>query len=261
VGRFIARGLREEGITHACTRIEGESRTCLILDDVQHNTQTVLNEPGPEVSATEFARFADRYRRLLRRVDAVVISGSLPPGLAADAYAEMASDARSAGRRVLLDTSGEPLREALAARPYLVKLNQTEAADLLGCAPADAPDGLDSLRALGAGNAMITLGSGGAVLLFEGETCRFVPPPIAARNAVGSGDAVMAGLAAGLRRELAPVELGRLAVAAGAANALHGMGRCELCEIEALQGRVVAERPGAAPPAAEPRRFGDRNVQ
>jgi fructose-1-phosphate kinase PfkB-like protein len=81
---------------------------------------------------------------------------------------------------------------------------------------------------------MITLGSSGAVLNFEGVEYRMKPPSIEARNSVGSGDAVMAGLGAGLMRGLAVEDIARQAVAAGAANALRGAGRCRKEDIHRL---------------------------
>jgi tagatose 6-phosphate kinase len=87
-------------------------------------------------------------------------------------------------------------------------------------------------------NAMVTRGARGAVLLADGRSYRFTPPAVLARNAVGSGDACMAGLAAGVVAGLAAEAYGRLAVAAGAANAAHGFGRCSREEIDAFVGLV-----------------------
>jgi tagatose 6-phosphate kinase len=86
---------------------------------------------------------------------------------------------------------------------------------------------------------MITLGAEGAVLNYEGVEYRIKAPRIEARNSVGSGDAVAAGLAAALMRGLSPEEVARLSVAAGAANALHGAGRLKLEEVFRLMPEVT----------------------
>jgi tagatose 6-phosphate kinase len=88
---------------------------------------------------------------------------------------------------------------------------------------------------------MITLGGQGALFDFAGARYKFVAPEMRAFNSVGSGDAALAGLAAALRRGETAAEAGVLAVAAGAANALHGMGECSAAEIAEMCPRVRYE--------------------
>ena len=65
-------------------------------------------------------------------VEAVALCGSLPPGVPVGAYAQLIREAHGADVPVLLDTSGEPLRRGLAARPDLVKPNAVELAGITG---------------------------------------------------------------------------------------------------------------------------------
>jgi len=247
-GREIARRLRDEGIAHSHTRVQGESRTCLILNDPTRNEQTVLNEPGPALSPGESARFVARYRSLLCNARAVVITGSLPPGAASDTYVTLVEIARRQGKIAFLDAAGEPLRAGLGAAPDWVKVNRLEAEGVLAL-PAHANSAeaaAAGLRALGAGNAMITLGAEGAVVATESGIFRIVAPSVNARIAVGAGDAAMAGLVAAVLGGHPPEECGRLAVATGSAGTLHGAGRCERSDIESILPAVTASRVGAA---------------
>ncbi len=241
-GEFIAADLRAEDIACSPTSIQAESRSCLIVSDNSHQ-QTVINEPGPVVGSDELTRFTENYRSLLQDCELVVITGSLPPGLPAATYSRLISDAHGYGRRVLLDCTFAALRPALLEKPFLVKINHAEAGELLELSIEDFADALTATHHLlerGATTAMITLGSKGAVLAGgEGVGYKFVPPAdLPARNSVGSGDAAMAGLAAGLRRGYSAEQSGVLAMAAGAANALHGFGRCTAIEISRLQQQV-----------------------
>lgn len=243
-GEFIARGLRAEAIAASCTRVGGESRTCLIINERSRREQTVINASGPAIGDAEFRRFEATYKRSLSRADYVVITGSLPPNLHAHTYARLIEAAHARGRRVLLDCAGAPLRFALEARPFLVKINGAEAAELLAAPVTDfdgAARATRKLREAGAESALITLGAAGALFDFGDARYRFDAPRVAAVNSVGSGDATMAGLVAGLRRGWTPQESGALAVAAGAANALHGAGACTREEISELQPRVRCE--------------------
>ncbi|HEY0321255.1 MAG TPA: 1-phosphofructokinase family hexose kinase [Pyrinomonadaceae bacterium] len=236
-GDFIARELQREELPLSCVPVQNESRTCIILNDGATRTQTVINEAGAEVSEEEMRSFHEHYAQLLSSHDLVVITGSLPPKLSTDVYARLISTANEAGKPVLLDTSSKPLRASLSAQPFIVKINGAEAGELSGLGINDFDDAMRATRKLiemGSRHAMITLGAPGAVLNFEGVMYRIKSPRIEALNSVGSGDAVLAGLAAGLMRGLEVEELARLAVAAGAANALRGAGRCELEDIYRL---------------------------
>jgi tagatose 6-phosphate kinase len=243
-GDLIAAGLRAENIASRLTRVREESRTCLIIDDQSRREQTVINAPGATILDAERRDFEATYTRELPRAGLVVIDGSLSPNLPEDTYARLTNEANDAGRRVLLDCAGAPLSRALEARPFLVKINATEAAEL-----SDAPVGdfsgaalaARALRERGAENVMITLGEQGAFLDFAGVCYRFDAPRVRAVNSVGSGDATLAGMAAALRHGWTAEAAGALAVAAGAANALHGAGGCSAEEIEQLRPRVRCE--------------------
>ncbi|HZH31846.1 MAG TPA: hexose kinase [Pyrinomonadaceae bacterium] len=243
-GDLIEAGLRAEQIASRCTRVRAESRTCLIINDLKRRAQTVVNAPGAAVGREEWRDFEATYARELPRAEFVVITGSLPPSLPADSYARLIFQAGEAGARVLLDCAGEPLERALGARPFLVKINAVEASELLDAPIADfsgAARATRTLRERGALNAMITLGAAGAVLDFADARYKFAAPRVHALNSVGSGDAALAGLVAALRRGETASEAGAFAVAAGAANALHGAGACSGEEIAELRPRVVCE--------------------
>jgi tagatose 6-phosphate kinase len=243
-GEFIASGLRAETIETSCTRVVNESRTCLIINDRSRREQTVINASGPDIREAEFRRFEANYKRSLSHADYVVITGSLPPNLPEHTYARLIEAAHAGGRRVLLDCAGAALRRALEARPFLVKINAAEASEFTTMPVKDfdsAARATRQLREAGAESAMITLGATGALFDFGDARYRFDAPHVAAVNSVGSGDAALAGLAAGLARDWTPQESGALAIAAGAANALHGAGACSKEEISELQPRVRCE--------------------
>lgn len=244
-GDFIALELQREEISSSCLAIQTESRTCIILDDTAAHAQTVINEAGPEVSAQEQSAFLEHYAQLLSTARAVIITGSLPPKMPQDFYARLIRAASAGGKPVLLDTSSEPLRRGIEAGPFFVKINGAEAGAMLGIKinrPGEALKAARGLIKAGAAHAMITLGAAGAALNYDGAEYLIKPPRIDARNVVGSGDAVMAGIAAALTRGHDVEEMARLAIAAGAANALRGAGRCRLEEIDNLAREVAFTR-------------------
>ncbi|WP_019532807.1 1-phosphofructokinase family hexose kinase [Paenibacillus ginsengihumi] len=223
-GRLIAVDLDRLGIRHDMQPVAGESRSCLNVIEESTGVSTELLEPGPQVAAAEYAAFCERLVRLARRSRLVCFSGSLPAGLPKLAYAELIRLARGEGADVFLDASGAALRFGIEAGPDMIKPNEAEASALAGGSCRTGEERLQLLNRLAARGircAVLSLGAQGAIASVDGTLYRVKPPPLQAVNAVGSGDAFVAGLAAAWVRGLPPQESLRHAAAAGGANALH----------------------------------------
>jgi 1-phosphofructokinase len=153
----------------------------------------------------------------------VVLSGSLPPGMPEDAYATITRRVRAAGGAVALDTSGAPLKIALAAGPRIVKPNRHELAELAG-----RP--LDTLEALVAAGrelladspapdlVIVSLGGDGALFHNREQALRALPARVNVISTVGAGDAMVAGLVAAQLEGLPLADTARLATAFAAAK-------------------------------------------
>ncbi|HEY8346490.1 MAG TPA: 1-phosphofructokinase [Symbiobacteriaceae bacterium] len=237
-GTFIRSGLEALGVRTAYLEVEGESRICYALVDPVRGTQTELLEPGPVISPAEWKAFCRLFRSLVEGARVVTLSGSLPRGLEPNAYQELIHLAQAAGALTILDTSGEPLRLGLEARPYMVKPNQAEAEALVGRrfqSPADVALAARELLEGGTAVAVISLGAQGAVLANRAGAWQVVPPPVPAANTVGCGDALVAGFAVGLAQEMPLLEAARLATAAAAAKAERPVpGECDPAEVRRL---------------------------
>lgn len=205
-------------VTDALVPIAGTTRRTIAVVDETTGDTTQLNEPGPTVTPAEWAAFLTSYEGLAARADAVALCGSLPPGIHVGAYAELVRLARAAGRPVLLDTSGEPLRRGIAARPDLVKPNADELAQLTGSreplrATRDA-------RRRGGRAVVASLGAAGLLAATPDGSWRAAPPMAVRGNPTGAGDSAVAGLLSGLVERLPwPERLAR-AVALSAATVL-----------------------------------------
>ena len=244
-GRLISEGLKREKIPFKPCPMRSENRTCYLFVDDEHLQQTVVNEPGPNINAEEVAALLSAFQKELPACRWVIFSGSLPPGAPDGLYAQLIAATHAAGKRTLVDCSGSALRPAAQARPFLLKINHAEAESLTEAPVGNVDQAVRTaaeLQSRYASLVMITLGAAGAVLASDDDRYLFIPPAIQARNTVGSGDATLAGLVAGLIQGLPIEELGKLATAAGAANALHGGGHCTKGEIEELRSRVQCRR-------------------
>ncbi|MEU9604998.1 1-phosphofructokinase family hexose kinase [Streptomyces sp. NPDC048057] len=229
----------------ALVPIAGTTRRTLAVIDATTGDTTQLNEPGPTVTADEWARFLDAYGALLRDADAVAICGSLPPGIHVGAYAELVRAARAADVPVLLDTSGEPLRRGIAARPDLVKPNVDELAQLTGA--REPLRAALSARRRGAHAVAASLGPDGLLAATpDGNWHARTPTPVRG-NPTGAGDSAVAALLAGLVDGVPWPERVARAVALSAATVLApAAGEFDAAAYERLLPHVtVVERPPA----------------
>jgi tagatose 6-phosphate kinase len=217
-GRTVREQLAEAAgvVVDALLPVAGATRrTIAVVDELTGDT-TQLNEPGPQITPAEWGAFLDHYEELLPGASAVALCGSLPPGVPVGAYAGLIKSARAAGVPVLLDTSGEPLRRGVAARPDLVKPNTDELAELTGShEPLRATQ---DARRRGARAVVASLGAQGLLALTPEGRWRATPPAPEHGNPTGAGDSAVAGLLSGLVEQLPwPDRLSR-AVALSAAT-------------------------------------------
>ncbi|MGY4277584.1 1-phosphofructokinase family hexose kinase [Streptomyces sp. M18.1] len=227
------------GVVDALVPVAGATRRTVAVVDERTGDTTQLNEPGPVVAPAEWNAFQEAYEGLLAGAAAVALCGSLPPGVPVGAYAGLVRTARAAGVPVLLDTSGEPLRRGVAARPDLIKPNADELAELTGShEPLRATQ---AARRRGARSVVASLGASGLLAETPEGRWRAAPPAQVRGNPTGAGDSAVAGLLSGLVEHLPwPDRLAR-AVALSAATVLSPVaGEFDRAAYEELLGRGVA---------------------
>ena len=238
---LTARRMSERGVLFHGVEIDAPLRHCIALQDASGTITEVLGQ-GPELGERDRAALQRAFRLALAESDLVILSGSLPKGLPTDTYATLARQVREAGKRCLIDASGEVLRHALGAKPYLLKPNRDEAEALFGRSVDDLDAAVAVLRELSArGVAMpvLSLGAQGALGMDDSGVWHAAVELEQVRNTVGSGDCFMAGMAVAIRRGKSLCEALRLAVACGAANAMDvETGYVRPDQVEALLGQV-----------------------
>jgi 1-phosphofructokinase family hexose kinase len=222
-GEGCRQGVAARGVSTAVVEIATRTRTNLELIEESTGAITEVLEPGPVIQDAERAEFERKFEDEISRRPVVVISGSLPQGVATAWYGQLTKRAKEAGCSVLLDASGAALRDALSSRPDLIKPNREEAAALLErkiISVHDAVEAAHALRTRGPGVVILSLGADGAVAVREGFALLGTPPTVEAISTVGSGDSFLAGWAVGTVRHLGAEECLRLAIASGTANCL-----------------------------------------
>ncbi len=172
----------------------GTMRSCFTLVEPD-GTATQINEPGPEMSASEADELVSQAAAAAADSDWLVASGSLPPGAPDDLYARLAAVLPDADSRLAVDTSGAALDALVGAGCAVVKPNLAELAAVIGSGLSTVGEVIDAagkFRRSGWRSVLVSLGQGGAVLVADQVCCGTVAG-IEVRNTVGAGDALLAG--------------------------------------------------------------------
>jgi 1-phosphofructokinase len=218
---FAAKGLEDRFV-----RVPGANRVGIKIVNTEDRETTDINFPGLQIGEDSRARLMRQVEELVVDGTWCVLSGSLPTGLNPDFYALLIARIHALGGRVVLDTSGEPLRQAVAVSPDILKPNLAELEELFGkkvSTPQQALDAAARLRGDRDALVVVSMGSEGA-LFANRETALLVRPPrVSVYSTVGAGDAMVAGIVWAQIQGLDLWETARLATAFGA----HAVTRCE----------------------------------
>jgi len=244
-GELLEQLLDAEDIDHYPLPVAGLTRENLIVDETVSDQQYRFGMPGEALRDEELQDCLTRLGRLDPVPDYLVLSGSLPPGAPIDTYARIAR-AVPEGSRVILDTSGEALRQSLQERLFLIKPNLRELGQLAGRELEDDTDIREVARGL-IGEDRVTvvvtsLGAGGVTVTTADAHHHVRAPTVPIRSKVGAGDSTVAGIVLALARGKTILEAVRFGVAAGAAAVMSaGTELCGRDDTERLYGQISEE--------------------
>ncbi len=239
-GALLETMLSEEGVAFENVTTRGETRICQTLVEAGNPETTELVEEMPAIDDSEWSAMLALFRSLELAGAVVPVSGKLPAGAPVDAYGQIAAIVAEQGGRLLIDAPGKPLLSALRYNPYMVKINHVELVQTMG--GENLIDACLQLIGLGARSVLVTRGAKSAFYVDELQTLEITPPAIRAVNPVGSGDAVMAGIALALSRGCVHQEILIDGMACGAANALNlKSGYLKLDDVDRLRREVLIQ--------------------
>lgn len=247
-GQMLTQGLRDLGLATDLVAIAGETRTNTVIQEAGSGRYVKVNEAGPPVTADDLCRLHARMDAHARPGSHWVLCGSLPPAAPVDTYAVLVRRLHARGAVVYLDSSGPALAAGLVAAPFLVKPNAEEAAELTG-APIDdlaqAQQAAAWFLARGATVVALSLGAQGLLLATTERAVHAQPPVVAVQTLVGVGDALLAGLVDGFRRQASLDDIAAWGVACGTAAAMTpGVSMGDLATVRAVAAQVTVTPQG-----------------
>ena len=223
-GEFFTRLVQLEGIETIVVPIDGYTRENLIVHDASNDLQYRFGMPGPAVQEHEWKDCLERLKEA-KDFAYTVISGSNPEGVPPKFYAEAADIIKRKKSKLVLDTSGEALKQALQEGVFLVKPNLGELSNLVGAKELDAQGVLDAAREIiNKGHCevvVVSMGPGGAMLVTAKEHFHEPAPPIKVKSTVGAGDSMVAGIIIGMQRNESLKNVLKYGVAGGTAATIN----------------------------------------
>lgn len=222
-GQMMRDLLAARGVAERCLETPAPTRICNTVIEAGRSGVTELVEEAAPPGDDEWRALFRHCRELVPDTSMMILAGALPPQSPLDIYAMFARAAREAGKPVLIDSQKQPLLSALPHGPLLAKLNAYEVGLTFGremTRQRDVIEAAQEIQHRGAKWVLVTNGAKPALLVGEHAIHQFTPPRLRAVNAVGSGDATTAGIAAALAAGEDMPSAVTLGLACGAANAL-----------------------------------------
>ena len=129
----------------------------------------------------------------------VTFTGSVPNGISKEKITTFLKEVKSRGAKLVLDSRSLTLSDILSLSPWLIKPNEDETEAYSG----KKVENLESAKEIaldfhkkGVENALISLGSRGAVLATGGEVIELGAPSVKVVSTIGAGDSMIAGFVA-----------------------------------------------------------------
>jgi 1-phosphofructokinase family hexose kinase len=222
-GQICIESLEREGIPTAFVPCLQPTRVTTVLVEATSGNLYPLYEPRQAVSQAEVHNLLNHFKYAVRDVDLCLLCGA-GDGPASSVYADMILMAAAENVRCFLDSSGDSLRNGIKAQPYMVKINLEELSHLAGRPLSSVDEQLEALKDLmrqGVKVAAVSNGEQGLIAIDGNECYQGQLSLSRARNTVGCGDAMLAGMAFAFLQGLPLADLVRWGVACGSENTLH----------------------------------------
>ncbi len=219
-GKKLREMLDKDGIKNDF--IELENGFTRINVKVKYGKELDINANGPEITQDKLTELFSKLGQL-KEGDWLVLAGSVPPSLPDDLYSKILEALCGKGIRVVVDTTGNQLLNVLKFKPFLIKPNHHELAEIFGQEMVTAEKitvYAKKLREMGAVNVLVSRGKDGAVLV-DGDGGVHIADAVVGKliNSVGCGDSMVAGFIAGCIKSGNYKEALKLSVASASATA------------------------------------------
>ena len=234
--------LKDEGVAMKIIESKNETRENIVVVDQAKNLQYRFGMPGTELAKEEWKAVLGVIDAMTD-IDFLVCSGSLPPGVPEDIYAQLSVMAKQKGAKCIVDTTGRPLKLAMETGLYLIKPNLGELCAFAGKEYLNVDDAKEIARSIvSSGHSeavVVSMGASGAMLVTKELNEIYNSPTVDRKSTVGAGDCMVAGIVYSLSLNRSLQEAVRYGIACGTAATMNpGTELCRKEDVEVLMAKV-----------------------
>ena len=242
-GELVTSQLEATGVPISPVAVREDTRWVWMVHERARASEYRLITPGVPLSPGEWGACLSAVEAGGEAVDYVVLSGGMPPEVPDRFVHDLAGVSARLGARLVVDSHGPTLAAAVTEGAYLIKPSRRELAELSGLEPADLDYEAAARHVVeqGVANVVVSLGPGGAFLATPELATHVRAPEVEVVSTVGAGDAMVAGLLAGLLEGRPILDATRLGVAAGTAACLTANSRpCRPDDVRRLEAQLTS---------------------
>ncbi|UYO37100.1 1-phosphofructokinase [Bacillus zhangzhouensis] len=240
-GSYIEQSLKDLSIQTDFISVEGITRINVFINTTE---EYKLVNQGPAIEAKALHTFREKIAAIPQG-GILIMSGSLPKGVPASIFSEVAAICRQQSVKFILDTSSAAVLETLPYKPYLLKPNEEELAAFFGKThPLSEKELIQSgekLIEMGAEQVLISRGEEGALFMTKDAVFKGNAPIGTVVNTACSGDAMLAAFLSKHLEGRSPEECLRYGIATGASTAFS-KGLSDLHDIDSLIEQVHIQK-------------------
>lgn len=219
-GDEILRKIKSHGVN--CDFIKLRNGFSRINVKLKSDGETEINGSGPQITKQDLEALYDKLSSLSKG-DYLILSGSIPNSVPDDIYEDIMSSLLDKEVEFIVDATKDLLLNVLKYRPFLIKPNHHELAEMFNVELKNDEDIIKygkKLQEMGAKNVLISMAGDGAILLPEtGEPMKKAVPKGKLKNSVGAGDSMVAGFLCGYLKNEDIYEAFKMGIATGSASA------------------------------------------
>ncbi|ETI90427.1 MAG: 1-phosphofructokinase [Clostridium butyricum DORA_1] len=219
-GDEILRQIKDHNVD--CDFVKLQSGMSRINVKLKSDGETEINGAGPDISEKDLESLYEKINKL-GKGDFLILSGSIPKSVPDDIYERIMKSLLDKEVEFIVDATKDLLLKVLKYRPFLIKPNHHELAEMFNVELKNDEDIIaygKKLQEMGAKNVLISMAGDGAILLPKnGEPIKREVPKGILKNSVGAGDSMVAGFLCGYLKNKDLGEAFKMGIATGSASA------------------------------------------
>ena len=238
-GEMLEQLLEKEGIYQYRIKVKNWTRENVSIIEEATNNQYRFEMPGSPLDEHESTLSLEAVLNESQTADYLVASGSLPPGVPDDFYAQLARKTLGTHLKLIVDSSGESLKKLNGSGIFLLKPNLREFREFTGL------ELLSEVEQKRAGREVVdngtckvlvlSLGAEGVLLVTHDYQVRFRSPKVTVKSRIGAGDSTVAGIVLGLTKGMDLKEAVMFGISCGASTVMSpGNELCQKSDVDRI---------------------------